>query len=133
VTADLVIGLGCRPGTPAERVVAVLDELLAAHGLDRADVRAFATVSARAREPGLLAVAGGRLLAFAPEVLARVRVPGPSRAVAAAVGTPSVAEAAALHAAALLGPPGAAVGLVAGKLARGDVTAAAARPCAPDP
>jgi cobalamin biosynthesis protein CbiG len=125
VTPDLVVGLGCRPGTAADRVRELLDRLLAEHGLTAADVRAYATVDARAGEPGLRAIAGDGLLAFPADVLATVAVPNPSDVVAAALGSPSVAEAAALHAATLLG--GHRARLVGPKLTGPGVTAAVAR------
>ncbi|MGI8817025.1 MAG: cobalamin biosynthesis protein [Pseudonocardia sp.] len=127
MTPDLVVGLGCRPGAPAAEVRAVLAGLLDRHGLRADAVRAFATVSARAEEPGLRAVAGDGLLAFPAEVLAAVAVPHPSGRVAVALGTGSVAEAAAIHAAMLLADTGASVQLVAPKLSGTGVTAAAAR------
>ena len=125
---DLVIGLGARPGARAEDVHATVRALLARLALVPTAVRAYATLDARAAEPGLLAVAGAApLLAYPAEELARVPVPNPSPLAAAAVGSPSVAEAAALRAAAELARPGAAVELVGEKLAGAGVTAAVAR------
>ncbi len=123
----LVIGLGARPGVRAEDVRATVDALLSRLAPVPVTVRAYATVDARADEPGLRAVAGPALLAYPPHVLAGVPVPNPSPLAAAAVGTPSVAEAAALHAATQLAAPGAVVELVGEKLAGPAVTAAAAR------
>ncbi|WP_368397090.1 cobalamin biosynthesis protein [Streptomyces sclerotialus] len=103
---DLVVGVGARPGVPAEELTALVGAVLAEAALPLAAVRALATVDARAREPGLRAAAallGVELLAYPPAVLAAVPVPHPSDAVLAATGTPSVAEAAALAAA---GPGG---------------------------
>ncbi|MFI8998391.1 cobalamin biosynthesis protein [Streptomyces sp. NPDC053542] len=103
---DLVVGIGARPGVPAEELTGLVRAVLAEAGLPLAAVRALATVDARAREPGLRAAAallGVELLAYPPAVLATVPVPHPSGAVLAATGTPSVAEAAALAAA---GPGG---------------------------
>ncbi|MEV0599091.1 cobalamin biosynthesis protein [Streptomyces sp. NPDC050315] len=103
---DLTVGIGARPGVPAEELTALVGAVLAEAGLPLAAVRALATVDARAREPGLRAAAallGVELLAYPPAVLASVPVPHPSDTVLAAAGTPSVAEAAALAAA---GPGG---------------------------
>jgi cobalamin biosynthesis protein CbiG len=127
VTGDLVVGLGCRPGVAAADVLATVAALLARHDLDPAAVRAYATLDERAAEPGLRALTGSALLAYPAGLLALVDVPNPSARVAAAVGTASVAEAAALHAAGELAPQGAEVALVAPKLAGAGVTAAAAR------
>jgi cobalamin biosynthesis protein CbiG len=125
--AELVVGLGARPGVSAADARATVRALLDGLALVPADVRAYATLDARAAEPGLRAVAGAALLAYPAEVLARVPVPNPSALAAASVGTASVAEAAALHAAAELAPPDAEVELVGEKLAGARVTAAVAR------
>ena len=77
----------------------LIDETLAAAGLSPRSVRWLATADIKAREPGLLAAARQRRWAVvtAPaEQLATIDVPTPSEIVRAAVGTPSVAEAAAL-------------------------------------
>jgi cobalt-precorrin 5A hydrolase/precorrin-3B C17-methyltransferase len=125
--ADLVVGVGCRPGASTEAVRQVVTEVLARHGLLLEAVRAFATVRARAHEPALCAIAGDALLAFPAELLDQVRVPHRSARVAVAVGTGSVAEAAALHAATLLAGPCGTATLVAGKFSGGTATAAVAR------
>jgi cobalamin biosynthesis protein CbiG len=65
---------------------------------EAADVR-LATLDARATEPGVVEAAtrrGWPLTGHPAAVLAAVAVPTPSEGVAAAIGTPSVAEAAAL-------------------------------------
>lgn len=127
MTGALVVGLGCRPGVRAADVRALVQNLLDRHGLSRAAVRAYATLDSRAAEPGLRAVAGAALLSYPARVLARVPVPNPNARVLAAVGTPAVAEAAAIHAAAVLAPPDSVVDLVGEKLAGLGVTAAVAR------
>ena len=71
-------------------------------GLAIESVRALATVDVKADEAGIVAAAhdfGVPLLTFPAAALSTVDVPNPSEVVRAAVGTPSVAEAAALHAA----------------------------------
>lgn len=125
--ADLVVGVGCRPGATADEVREVVTAILHRHDLSPEAVRAYATVQARAREPALLAIAGETLLAFPADVLDRVPVPGRSTRVAAAVGTGSVAEAAAVHAATLLAGPGGTAALIAAKLSGRSATAAVAR------
>jgi precorrin-3B C17-methyltransferase/precorrin-6Y C5,15-methyltransferase (decarboxylating) CbiT subunit len=102
----VAIGLGCSSATTPAEVTALheaLDVEVADHAAvlgGRAPDRVVATIDARADHPAIVAAAGSRpLLAFPPLLLAAVEVPHPSAAVAAAVGTPSVAEAAALLAA----------------------------------
>ncbi len=112
----MTVGVGAVPGVSAEEVLAAVDAVLPAG----ARVARLATLDARAAEPGLLraAVARGWPLAGHPAaVLAGVAVPSPSARVAAAVGTPSVAEAAALVGGARLVVP---------KTVRGRVTVAVA-------
>jgi cobalt-precorrin 5A hydrolase len=90
-----VVGIGARPGVSVAEVLAAVDAVLPAG----ADQVRLATLDVRAAEPGLLAAAGARgwsLTGHPAAALAAVPVPSPSARVAAAVGTPSVAEAAAL-------------------------------------
>lgn len=103
VPPTLVVGVGTRAGAPASAVAAALHRVQDERGYDLRAVRAVATVDGRAAEPGIVEVVGAGLLRSYPaEVLARVAVPHPSATVERATGTPSVAEAAALHAAAEL-------------------------------
>lgn len=124
---QLVVGLGCRAGVDAAEVEVLVRTLLERHGVDRRAVQAYATLDARAGEPGLRAVAGPALLAYSAVQLASVAVPNPASRVLSAVGTPSVAEAAALYAARELAPPGATVELIGEKLTGTGATAALAR------
>jgi histidinol-phosphate aminotransferase/cobalt-precorrin 5A hydrolase len=91
----IVVGVGARPGVEAAEVLAAVDAVLPAG----ADGVRLATLDARAAEPGLRAAAAARgwsVTGHPAAALAAVPVPAPSARVAAAVGTPSVAEAAAL-------------------------------------
>ncbi|MEU4658821.1 precorrin-3B C(17)-methyltransferase [Streptomyces sp. NPDC023723] len=96
---SLVVGVGASRGAPAEEVVGLVEGALAEAGLSPASVARLATVAAKAAEPGIVAAAerlGVPLVTYSAEELAEVAVPHPSDAPLAAVGTPSVAEAAAL-------------------------------------
>lgn len=94
----VLAGVGAATAaTPAE-VAALLDAALAEAGLDRQAVLAVATIDRRAADPAVAGL-GLPVVAYPAERLATVAVPSPSEAVRAAVGTPSVAEAAALLAA----------------------------------
>ncbi len=130
----LVIGVGASTGADAEALAALVETTLGEAGLDGAAVGEVATLDRKATEPAVVAVGAGRgvgLRTFTAGALAGVvaagRVPHPSRVVEAAVGTASVAEAAALLAAG----PGAT--LVAGKQvsATRDATVAVARRARP--
>jgi histidinol-phosphate/aromatic aminotransferase/cobyric acid decarboxylase-like protein len=89
------VGIGATAGVGAHEVLAAVDAVLP-RGVT--DVR-LATLDRRAAEAGLREAAdrrGWTLTGHPAEALAAVPVPTPSGRVAAAVGTPSVAEAAAL-------------------------------------
>lgn len=121
MSPDLVIGAGCSRGCPAAELVELVDETLS--GLEGAPA-ALATIDSRAAEPCMVALAGAYdlpLRAHPAGALAAVAVPTPSAAVAAHVGTHSVAEAAALLSA---GPGGL---LVAAKRRSAHATCAVAR------
>lgn len=99
----LVAGLGCHRGTPARAILAFITQVFQAAGLSLGCLRALATVAARRNEPGLKEAArhlGVELLWFTPAELKEVAVPNPSPHPVRHVGTPSVAEAAAVKAAA---------------------------------
>jgi cobalamin biosynthesis protein CbiG len=112
----ITVGVGAVSGVTAAEVLAAVDAVLpATEGCVR-----VATLDVRAREPGLRDAAARRgwaLVGHPAAALADVAVPTPSDRVAAAVGTASVAEAAALlHGGALTVP----------KTVRGRVTVAVA-------
>ncbi|MFC4030492.1 precorrin-3B C(17)-methyltransferase [Streptomyces polygonati] len=101
---SLVVGVGGSRGVGVEEVAGLIAGSLAEAGLAAKSVAALATVDAKAGEPGIVAAAARLkvpLLTYPAAALAEVAVPNPSAAPLAAVGTPSVAEAAAL-----LGAPG---------------------------
>ncbi|MFF5337536.1 cobalamin biosynthesis protein [Streptomyces sp. NPDC013181] len=95
----LVVGVGASRGVSGDEVTGLVLAALREAGLAVREVAELVTVEAKAGEPGLVAAAGRLgvpLRAHPARVLARVAVPHPSGAVLAALGTPSVAEAAAL-------------------------------------
>ncbi|MFF9606870.1 precorrin-3B C(17)-methyltransferase [Streptomyces sp. NPDC014684] len=96
---SLVVGVGASRGAPADEVLALVEEALREAGLSPRSVAELATVEAKSEEPGVVAAAerlGVPLVTYPAAELAYVAVPNPSGAPLAAVGTPSVAEAAAL-------------------------------------
>ncbi|MFE1309386.1 precorrin-3B C(17)-methyltransferase [Streptomyces sp. NPDC058755] len=96
---SLVVGVGASKGAPVEEVLGLVEDVLREAGLSPKSVAELATVDAKSEEPGIIAAAerlGVPLVTYPAEELAAVRVPNPSNAPLAAVGTPSVAEAAAL-------------------------------------
>ncbi|WP_225836392.1 precorrin-3B C(17)-methyltransferase [Streptomyces sp. NK08204] len=96
---SLVVGVGASRGAPVDEVLGLVGDALREAGLSPKSVAELATVDAKAQEPGIVAAAerlGVPLVTYSAEELAAVSVPNPSHAPLAAVGTPSVAEAAAL-------------------------------------
>lgn len=97
--APLVVGVGASRGVRAGEVLGLIEGALRDAGLSPLDVAELTTVDSRAGEPGLVAAAvrlGVPLRPYSAAALARIEVPHPSDTSRAAVGTPSVAEAAAL-------------------------------------
>ncbi len=96
---SIVVGVGASRGAPREEVAKLVDDVLTEANVSPLSVAALATVAAKRDEPGIVAVAQERnwpLTVYSAGELADVDVPNPSAVVATAVGTPSVAEAAAL-------------------------------------
>jgi cobalt-precorrin 5A hydrolase/precorrin-3B C17-methyltransferase len=101
-TPSLIVGAGASRGADPSGLAAAVAAALDASGRDPACVSAVATAEVKADEPAIVALArslGVPLLTYPAEVLAGRPVPNPSPVVDAAVGTPSVAEAAAMMAA----------------------------------
>ncbi|MFW5803146.1 MAG: precorrin-4 C(11)-methyltransferase [Verrucomicrobiota bacterium] len=97
----LVVGIGCRRGVGQGEIAAAVDAALSDNHLDSRRILKIASVDAKQDEEGLLSFARERdwpLEFFPAERLAEIPVPTPSPAPEQAVGTRSVAEAAALAA-----------------------------------
>jgi len=96
---SLVVGVGASKGAPVDEVVGLIEGAVRDAGLSLKSLAELATVDAKSDEPGIVEAAqrlGVPLVTYSAEELAAVEVPNPSQAPLAAVGTPSVAEAAAL-------------------------------------
>ena len=96
---SLRVGVGASKDAPADEIGQLIDDALLEAGVSPGSVRHLGTAEAKADEPGLLAAAAARgwpVVTFPASRLAAVPVPNPSEVVRRAVGTPSVAEAAAL-------------------------------------
>jgi cobalt-precorrin 5A hydrolase/precorrin-3B C17-methyltransferase len=100
--ACLWLGIGCERNTSPSLVLRAIDRALRQAGLAPEAVAGLSTITRKGDEPALLQITaeqGWPLQLFEPEALAAVEVPTPSPVVEAEMGTPSVAEAAALLAA----------------------------------
>ncbi len=125
---SLVVGLGTTSDATGDEACRAISAVLADAGLSELALGLVATIDRRAGHPAVEAVAERWRLpvrSFPAPALDAVEVPTPSEAVARAVGTRSVAEAAALAAA---GPGGR---LVVDKVVCGRVTVALARRAGP--
>ena len=102
MTSFFAVGLGCDSRTPLETLRAALEQALARAGIAPGRIVAAASITLKAKEPGLLARVAERgwpMRFYTPAELAAVPVPNPSETVLRYTGTPSVSEAAALLAA----------------------------------
>lgn len=98
----VILGLGCDRGTSLDTLAAAVTHALAAANIELEAVAGAATIDRKHDEAAILALAsqhGWPLRFFSAEALARVEVPSPSETVRKYMGTPAVAEAAALLAA----------------------------------
>jgi len=98
---NLVAGMGCHKGTPAQELIEFIQEIFRQERLSLASLKALATIEAKKEEPGLRQAAAGlgvEFIWFTAEELKTVTVPHPSPQVARHLGVESVSEAAALKA-----------------------------------
>ncbi len=98
----VTVGLGCDRGASLETLQDAVARAFQAAELDLGMVTALATIDKKRDEPAILSLAahyGWPLQFFSAETLAQVQVPSPSETVRKYMGTPAVAEAAALLAA----------------------------------
>ncbi len=121
---NVIVGIGCRRGTPAERIVAAINSALAEAGIALEEVRLLASADLKADEAGLLAAAESlgvpvRFIASA-EIRASSREFSHSAFVEKKVNLPAVAEPAALLA-------GSRTRLIRGKKTYNGITIAIAR------
>lgn len=135
----LVVGIGASSGAERTEVLRLLTDTLREAGLARSAVARLATVTGKADHPAVRWAADHLTGApipvpvdeHPPEALADVPVPNPSATVGTAVGTASVAEAAALASA-----PGGRLVVAKRKSARATVAiarvATGGRPTPPD-
>ncbi len=98
MTGPAYLGIGASSSASASDIRALAEAVLEAGGLSLGALAAVATTSRLASDPRLLAL-GPPVVGFGADALAGVVGTEPSERASAEVGTPSVAEAAALLAA----------------------------------
>jgi cobalt-precorrin 5A hydrolase / precorrin-3B C17-methyltransferase len=95
----LWVGIGCERGTSQELIITAIDETCKTYHLATEAIAGIASINLKADEPGIIELCQRRnliLKTFDAEQLNQVDVPTPSEVVQQEVGTPSVAEAAAI-------------------------------------
>lgn len=93
------VGIGCNRGTSTDEITAALHVLLEESRIHPKSIQAFGSIDLKADEPGILDTASRfarPLFFFSRDRLGTVNVPNPSGVVQKYVGTPAVAEPAAL-------------------------------------
>jgi cobalt-precorrin 5A hydrolase/precorrin-3B C17-methyltransferase len=93
------VGIGCKRGTSKRLIEDAVHAVFQAHNLSEDAIAGIATINTKADEAGLIEFCRDRHLplhCFSADQLRSIAVPHPSGAILTAVGTPSVAEAAAL-------------------------------------
>ncbi|ODG97819.1 cobalamin biosynthesis protein CbiG [Nostoc sp. KVJ20] len=101
----LWVGIGCKRGTSWQLIDRAIEEVFRENQLFPSAIAGIATIDTKASEVGLVEFCHLRnlpLKTFSAEILGFVCVPNPATITNLKVGTPSVAEAAAILAAAQL-------------------------------
>ncbi|WP_308796171.1 cobalamin biosynthesis protein [Tolypothrix sp. FACHB-123] len=99
---DLWVGIGCQRGTSTQLLEKAIEQVFRENQLHQSAIAGLATIDNKAKEPALVEFCQLHNLTFKtfpPEVLRLVSVPNPAKLIEQTVGTPSVAEAAAMLAA----------------------------------
>jgi len=97
-----MLGVGCDRGTSFETLHTALNQALTQASVSTSSVKAMATIDKKNDEACILSLSQmyqWPLIYFSAEALAQVEVPNPSETVRKYMGTPAVAEAAAILAA----------------------------------
>jgi cobalt-precorrin 5A hydrolase len=95
----LWVGIGCQRGTSREVIENAIKQVCRAYHLAESAIAGIATIDTKANESEIIEFCQERnwaLKTFAANILNSVEVPNPANIVLQEVGTPSVAEAAAL-------------------------------------
>jgi len=107
VPKNLIVGIGCERHCPTDHVIELVENTLSENNISPLAIAAIASIDLKSDEAALNAAAqhfNVPLRTFSAERLKQeaIRVPNPSTVVLHEVGTPSVAEASAIKAGALL-------------------------------
>lgn len=103
----LWVGIGCQRGTSQQLIDRAIGQVFRENQLAENAIAGIATIDTKASEVGLIELCRLRnlpLITFSSEILSAVCVPNPAKITQTKVGTPSVAEAAAILAASQFTP-----------------------------
>ncbi|MEA5593102.1 precorrin-3B C(17)-methyltransferase [Rivularia sp. UHCC 0363] len=98
----LWVGIGCERNTSKQVIAEAIAKVFAENQFSLSAIAGIATIDIKSNEVGLIELCHERnlpIITFSSEILRTVAVPNPSQVVEKEVGTPSVAEAAAIMAA----------------------------------
>ncbi|MCL6755059.1 cobalamin biosynthesis protein [Nostoc sp. CCCryo 231-06] len=98
----LWVGIGCKRGTSWQLIDGAIEQIFRENQLFQSAIAGLATIDTKASEVGLIELCNLRnlpLKTFSAQILRSVCVPNPATITDHKVGTPSVAEAAAILAA----------------------------------
>ncbi|MEA5583568.1 cobalamin biosynthesis protein [Nodularia harveyana UHCC-0300] len=104
---SLWVGIGCQKGSSRKLIATAIETVFQQHQLPENAIAGLATIDNKASEIGLTEFCrlhNFPLKIFSADILATVPVPNPSKIPQKTVGTPSVAEAAAILAASHITP-----------------------------
>ncbi|MDP5339479.1 MAG: cobalamin biosynthesis protein [Nodularia sp. (in: cyanobacteria)] len=96
---NLWVGIGCQKGSSRQLMLTAIQKVFQDHQLNENAIAGLATIDTKASEVGLIELCRLRnfsLKIFPAEILSTVSVPNPAKIAEKTVGTPSVAEAAAI-------------------------------------
>ena len=104
---DLWVGIGCQKGSSQQLIATAIQKVFQENRLNENAIAGLATIDTKASEQGLIELCRLRsfsLKIFSADILSTVCVPNPAKIAETTVGTPSVAEAAAILAASHIPP-----------------------------
>lgn len=106
-TRVLWVGIGCQRGISRQLIEKAIEQVFEEYQLVFSAIAGISTIDSKASEAGLVEFCHLHnlpLKTFSAEILSAVWVPNPAKIIEKTVGTPSVAEAAAILAASRLTP-----------------------------
>ena len=107
ISPSLWVGIGCQKGSSRLLIATAIEKVFQEHQLKENAIAGLATIDNKASEVGLIELCrlcSFPLKTFTADILSTVSVPNPAKFAEKTVGTPSVAEAAAILAVSHISP-----------------------------